>query len=298
LKGRTGIFFYILGGYVLLQFAWWAYHLIELTQINQIADKDVSRKVLMILSEGLVFFLIIIIGLWQIRKSIKKELTLSQRQNNFLLSVTHELKSPLAANKLFLQTLRKRKLNETQQSDILDKAIIENSRLELMIDNILNAARIEHSKIYLQKQEFSLNELIYQVTERFEKNLEFENISTQIEDELTVTADRLMIETILTNLIENAIKYGGDQCKIFVKLSRENNCTIIAVIDDGKGVDPSLEKDLFSKFVRSGNEETRETKGTGLGLYISREFAILNKAKLTYSKAIPKGSEFKLIFES
>ncbi|MFT5582050.1 MAG: signal transduction histidine kinase [Lentimonas sp.] len=298
MKGRTGIFFYILGGYVLLQFAWWAYHLIELTQINQIADKDVSRKVLMILSEGLVFFLIIIIGLWQIRKSIKKELTLSQRQNNFLLSVTHELKSPLAANKLFLQTLRKRKLNETQQSDILDKAIIENSRLELMIDNILNAARIEHSKIYLQKQEFSLNELIYQVTERFEKNLEFENISTQIEDELTVTADRLMIETILTNLIENAIKYGGDQCKIFVKLSRENNCTIIAVIDDGKGVDPSLEKDLFSKFVRSGNEETRETKGTGLGLYISREFAILNKAKLTYSKAIPKGSEFKLIFES
>ena len=111
---RTALIFYVLSVYVVVQFVWWGYHLIELTsQINDSSDL-VSKRVVMIIGEGAIFLLLILIGIWQIRRSIKKELALSKRQKNFLLSVTHELKTPLAANKLYIQTVTKRNLNHKQ----------------------------------------------------------------------------------------------------------------------------------------------------------------------------------------
>jgi K+-sensing histidine kinase KdpD len=294
LKNRTAIFFYLLGGYVLLQFAWWGYHLIELTQINRIEDKDVSRKVLMILSEGLVFFLIIMVGLWQIRKSIKKEFLLSERQRNFLLSVTHELKTPLASNKLFLQTLQKRDFSAEQRNDLLEKAITENVRLEGMIDNILNATRLDHNALLLSREHFSLVELVRKIVTRFEKIYNIKNISFPYQEDLRLFADVDMVETILTNLIENAAKYAGREAKIELTLESLNGNTYLHVSDDGPGVPLEIQKDIFKKFVRVGSEETRSKKGSGLGLYIAREFALLNDIDLYYQDNQPKGANFVL----
>ena len=136
---RTALIFYVLSAYVVIQFLWWGYRIIELT--NELAKEstEISSRVRMILGEGSVFLLLLLIGIWQIRRSIRKELKLSTRQNNFLLSVTHELKTPLAANKLYIQTIQKRDLSKEQTNDLLKKSIEENARLEYMIDNILNA---------------------------------------------------------------------------------------------------------------------------------------------------------------
>jgi K+-sensing histidine kinase KdpD len=297
LKRKTAIFFYLLGGYVLLQFAWWAYHLIELTQINVIEDKGISRKVFMILSEGLVFFLIIMIGLWQIRKSIKKELKLAKRQKNFLLSVTHELKTPLAANKLFLQTIRKRDFELAQRNDLLDKAISENVRLENMIDNILNATRLEHQTIYLNREKFQLDQLLIKIVDRFEKIYQVTTIETNIQPNLSVIGDMAMIESIVVNLIENALKYAGTAAKITLSASKTEIGYSFAVEDDGPGVPLEIQKEIFDKFMRSGNEETRTKKGTGLGLYISKEFANLNGGDITHKNATPKGAIFEVRFK-
>ncbi len=294
MKKNTAIFFYVLGGYVLLQFSWWAYHLIELTQINVIEDKDVSRKVLMILGEGLVFFLIILLGLWQIRKSIKRELKLSERQRNFLLSVTHELKTPLAANKLFLQTIRKRDFDVEKRNELLDKAISENVRLESMIDNILNATRIEHNTVYLNKEKFNLSQLLSSILDRFKKVYGIQNISSELSENLFVTADSAMVETIFVNLIENALKYAGEEAKIVVKSFKEESQVVFSVADNGPGVPKNLQKDIFEKFMRSGNEETRTKKGTGLGLYISKEFVKLNNGSIHYKDNSPKGAIFEV----
>ncbi len=299
MKKNTAIFFYVLGGYVLLQFSWWAYHLIELTQINVIEDKNVSRKVLMILSEGLVFFLILLLGLWQIRKSIKRELKLSERQRNFLLSVTHELKTPLAANKLFLQTIRKREFDVEKRNDLLDKAISENVRLENMIDNILNATRIEHNTVYINREKFDLDVLLKTIIDRFKKVYNVNSISENIEPNLTVVADSAMLETVFVNLIENALKYGGEAVKIEVDAKRSGNTVTFSVADNGSGVQKDLRSDIFEKFMRSGNEETRTKKGTGLGLYISKEFVKLNKGEILYRDNTPKGAIFEVkLFQS
>ena len=142
---RTALIFYVLSVYVVVQFIWWGYHLIELTSEVANESSQVSKRVTMIIGEGGVFLILLLIGIWQIRRSIRKELKLSEKQNSFLLSVTHELKTPLAANKLYIQTITKRELSKEQINELLAKAIEENTRLERMIDNILNASRLENN---------------------------------------------------------------------------------------------------------------------------------------------------------
>ena len=90
---RTALIFYILSVYVVVQFIWWGYHLIELTKEVTEESVQITKRITMIFGEGSVFLLFVLIGVWQIRRAIKKELQLSEKQNNFLLSVTHELKN-------------------------------------------------------------------------------------------------------------------------------------------------------------------------------------------------------------
>ena len=294
MKRNTAIFFYVLGGYVLLQFTWWAYHLIQLTKNNDLATNDVSRKTFMILGEGMVFFIIILLGLWQIRKSIKRELKFSERQRNFLLSVTHELKTPLASNKLFLQTIQKRDLDENKRNELLEKAISENVRLENMIDNILNAARLEHKTMYINREKFNLDDLLNKIIERFQRIYSVSNLKKDIEADLGIIADSAMLETVIVNLVENALKYAGENAEILVSAKKVQDKVIFSVADNGLGVQKSIQKDVFEKFMRSGNEETRTKKGTGLGLYISREFVHLNRGTITYRDNQPKGALFEV----
>src|SRR5690554_7418532 len=170
MKRQTAIFFYILGVYVVLQFVWWGYHLIELS--SEIDTPESQRKrIIMITSEGFVFFMILLLGLWKVRSSFKKEMKMSKRQNNFLLSVTHELKTPLTSNKLYLQTLLKRKnLEREQQEQLLEQAIAENNRLEDMIENILTATRIENHRLQLNFENYNLSEEITRIVEKWSRN--------------------------------------------------------------------------------------------------------------------------------
>jgi K+-sensing histidine kinase KdpD len=184
LKKQTTFFFYALSLYVVLQFLWWGFHLIELTQATGDDTGVISKRITMIVGEGAVFLVLLFLGLWKIRSSVRKEFELSQRQNNFLLSVTHELKTPIASNKLYLQTIQKRNLDEEQRLDLLSKAIIENERLEKLIDNILNAARVESQEIKPIKEYVEINHflklLLSQFKKRFPNNRMQSNIQMKI----------------------------------------------------------------------------------------------------------------------
>ena len=298
MKKQTSVIFYILSVYVVLQFVWWGYHLIELTQELGSTRQVLSNRVAMIIGEGLVFFLILIAGLWRIQRSIKKELRLAERQKNFLLSVTHELKTPIAANKLFWQTLEKRSLTPEQTKEIAQKALQENNRLELLIDNILNASRIENNALQIVREEIDLSAFLDEMVDRFHKRYQKEFIISNIEKSIIVRSDKFLIDTIINNLIENAIKYAGFDASITLHLTSDQHSIHITVSDQGPGVPADSGDQIFSRFFRAGNEETRSQKGTGLGLFISSEFARLLGGSINYRANDPKGSIFEVILRT
>lgn len=291
---RTAIIFYILSVYVVVQFVWWGYHLIELTEEVSQESAQVSKRVTMIIGEGAVFLLLLLIGIWQIRRSIRKELKLSERQNNFLLSVTHELKTPLAANKLYLQTVLKRDLSKDQISDLLKKSIDENVRLERMIDNILNASRLENNRLTLEKETIDLNDFMSSIQQKYNSLLDAEILELDSDTTIKISADRFMLETIFSNLIENALKYAGKDQPITIWSKKSDSEILFGVKDLGPGVSKDFKNDVFKKFFRIGNEEVRTQKGTGLGLFIVSELVRMHGGTITCEDNVPNGANFKI----
>ena len=291
---RAALIFYILSVYVVVQFIWWGYHLIELTGEVTKTDTHVSKRVAMIIGEGAVFLVLLLFGIWLIRRSIRKELKLSERQNNFLLSVTHELKTPLAANKLYIQTVTKRDLSKEQQNDILKKAIEENTRLERMIDNILNASRLENKALQLEKEEFSLKDLVNAISVRFNTILGQDIVKVNCNETIEITGDKFMIETVLNNLIENAIKYAGKDQPIELYGSKEDGNIRFGVKDLGPGIDKDKRNIVFQKFYRIGNEEVRTQKGSGLGLFIVSELIQMHGGTVSCLENQPSGCNFQI----
>lgn len=297
MKKQTAIFFYVLSAYVVLQFLWWGYHLIELSTELSANEEYSSKRVLMIIGEGSVFFLILLLGLWKIRSSIQKDIAISRRQSNFLLSVTHELKTPLSSNKLYLQTLLKRtSLNEEEREKLLKKAIEENVRLEGMIENILTATRIENHKLELIKDELDLSQFIKKVVDRWSQQRV--PVKMKLLEGVKIHADAFVIESTLLNLLDNAQKYAGKNAEIEVYLEMENEYPVFGVKDSGPGISDKFKTAIFDKFTRLGNEETRKEKGTGLGLYIVSELLDFHDARIVCLDNEPQGAHFKIILNN
>lgn len=295
MKRQTAIFFYLLSTYVVLQFIWWGFHLIQLSDELAATQDQSQRRVLMIVGEGSIFFLILIFGLWKIRHSIQKDIALSKRQNNFLLSVTHELKTPLATNKLYLQTLVKRTdLPEVKKQELLTGALTENKRLEGMIENILTATRLDNSNVDVHKEFINVSERVQLILDKWSK--ERLSVNTAIESDVEGSIDPSVIEISLLNLLANALKYSHETPLIEVYLKKKNAGFVLGVKDQGVGVPEEYRKSIFEKFVRIGNEETRTQKGSGLGLYIVNQLLKMHNAQIECLPNQPKGTHFKVTF--
>ncbi|MEY4603641.1 MAG: hypothetical protein RIT43_933 [Bacteroidota bacterium] len=295
MKRQTVLIFYLLGVYVILQFGWWGYHLIELTEELKKAPSETAKRTAMVLGEGLVFFGILLLGLWKIRSSIRKELQLARNQNNFLLSVTHELKTPLAASRLYLQTLQKHGLQEEKRGEILDKALESNHRLEALIDNILNATRLEHNALTPTKSDLTPSLLIDQVLHSFKKQYPKAKLEVEVAENLVVSSDKFFLESILTNLIDNAIKYAGEEALIHISARKDLHSFTFEISDNGPGIPDTEKKAVFHKFYRSGLEETRSQKGSGLGLFIVAELVRLLGGTIELSRSTYGGAKFLVI---
>jgi K+-sensing histidine kinase KdpD len=210
------------------------------------------------------------------------------------LSVTHELKTPLAANKLYLQTIQKRALGEEKRKDLMDKAIQENERLEIMIDNILNASRLENNALKPLKTLANVSELMDQFIDRIHKRNQQEFITRSIQENVTFLVDTFFIETVFNNLIENAIKYAGKDSGIEVYLFTKDSNLVFGVKDNGSGIPKAIQAEMYRKFYRAGDEETRMQKGSGLGLFIVAELIRIHNGKIVYKENIPNGANFEV----
>lgn len=316
---RPMLLFYIIVVYVFSSFIWWTIlltdknnkmykeksELLKLTQPDNSFEnspgyknlqKEHDKQKWMIIGEGAVFLLLILIGTIQLRKNFLHEINFNRQQKNFLLSVTHELRSPLASTKLTLQTLQKHLLSPERKQLLINNGLDDVDRLQKMVENLLLATRIEDHSFRIERENFNLSAITLEIVNKFmianyqhEKNIKFD-----IDENISLHGDKTALQSVITNLIENAIKYAPIHSSIFVSLKEKNESILLSVTDEGPGIPLKERTRIFNKFYRLGNEDTRKTKGTGLGLFIVNRLLSLHHGTVTVRENKPSGSIFEV----
>ena len=324
---KTTIIFSVLVGYIVVQFLWWEVLLVKqsnelisvkqnlaalsssdnaviMNEINALEHKKALR-LYMTVGEGTVFLLILLFGINQVRKSIKKENELATQQNNFILSVSHELKTPIASTKLQLQTLLKHELEREKQIQLLNNALKETDRLHKLVDNVLLVTQVENKNTSTDLKTINLSELVEDTVGRyFEMYVENKWLKLHIAPNIFIQGDKELLPSLIINLIENAIKYSYETLEVTLNLKTDistgsitSNQVLLEVIDNGCGINDSEKQKIFEKFYRSGNEDTRKTKGTGIGLFIVKQICNVHQATITVNNNKPFGSIFTISFK-
>ena len=201
-----------------------------------------------------------------------KAFRLNQRQSNFIDSVTHELKSPIASLKLYLQTMTQRTVDEQQQKDFHRIMLDDVERLDSLINHLLDVARIDRGVDPADSERVRLDELLRQCAQATCIRYRLPEETVEIHaDPVTVFSQTVQLEILFRNLIDNGVKYGGVPPKVNVRAeATSHQQVVVSVIDNGPGIPADQRRKVFGRFVRLGNELERSTPGTGLGLYLVR----------------------------
>ena len=224
-----------------------------------------------VLSIGTTLFVLVLVGVVLYLTLSIKAINLSRRQSNFIDSVTHELKSPIASLKLYLQTLRRRPVSEKEQGEFYQWMLEDVERLDDLINHLLDAARLDKSSEDRRQQidlAFLLRECAAAVCLRHRCSPSI--IDLDLHPAL-VQAQPVDVDLIFRNVLDNAIKYAGVPPRIQVRMRPVGEGRVLTrIIDNGEGIPRERRRKIFGRFVRLGAELERNKPGTGLGLYIVR----------------------------
>lgn len=308
---RLRVLSHVVVGYMLLAFLWWAILLINkndetfAAKQQLIASQNVGqaaytieeltqehqRQKTMIIGEGLVFVIALFFGVWFINRGYTKEIEIIRQKKNFLLAITHELKSPLASIRLIFETFKKRNLEAQDQENLTTHGMQETDRLAKLVNNLLLSARLDKSYVPLMEKH-DIRTLIEQVVTDLRKSHPDAELQMHMPDTpADVMLDVTGMYSMLYNLIENGIKYGRKR-PIQVSVQEHPLNIEIQVADQGIGVPPAERAKIFEQFYRSGHEDTRQEKGTGIGLYIVSKISKLHGGHIRVMENTPKGTIF------
>jgi signal transduction histidine kinase len=229
-----------------------------------------------------------------------KAIALSQRQSNFIDSVTHELKSPLASLKLSLQTLTRRAVPAEQQADFHRIMLQDVERLDMLIDHLLDAAKTLQRRPQaggdVADVEALLQGVAAAVIHRHGVAADVITVQAVKGTPLLVVGRSADVEIVLRNLLDNAVKYSLPDPRITVTLGRTNTGRVrIAVADNGPGIPIPLRPLIFKRFVRLGSELERSTPGTGLGLFLVKSLVRQMRGKVSArGRQPPPGTVFEV----
>ncbi len=247
------------------------------------------------MGEATVFVTLIGIGAFYVIRSFYKEFSLAKRQKNFSLSVTHELKTPIASTRLFAETLLNRKeLSEEKKQSSLEKIIQEQDRLQQLVDKILLASSIGESDQKLSYKPIAIRAFINNI---IESNSIYKSIENNIDKKLVVTIDDFFFTSVIQNLLDNARKYSSKEDVIVIESKIDSSHLLLSFFDQGIGVPDKEKSKIFEQFYRVEDEDTRSYKGTGLGLYLVNEIVKMHGAKIFCKNNHPKGSIFTIQFK-
>jgi signal transduction histidine kinase len=223
------------------------------------------------LSVGSVLLLLVLAGVITYLTLSIKAINLTRRQSNFIDSVTHELKSPIASLKLYLQTMNKRELSDEERDKFLQFMTDDVDRLDGLISHLLDARTMEKNVADKEIVVLQLDKLIEEcaatVCGRY--RVEPETIELQLKP-VKLAAEQVDAVMIFRNLLDNAVKYAGSPPQVHVSMRTERGEIVVEISDNGEGIPLALRRKVFGRFVRIGEELQRKKPGTGLGLYIVR----------------------------
>ncbi|MGG9961876.1 sensor histidine kinase [Ferruginibacter sp. SUN106] len=266
-------------------------------QVNNIQQIQ-KRKTAQYIGEGVTFFLLIAAGAAFVFRAVQRQLQFSMEQQNFMMALTHELKTPIAVTKLNLETLQKRKLEESQQQRLIQTTLQEANRMNSLCNNMLLSSQIEASGFRISNEEINFSDLVATCVQDFITRYPQRNITTAIAKEIFADGDQLLLQMAVNNLVENAIKYAPKETTIAVSVTEEKNNITLQVKDEGKGIADEEKKKVFNKFYRIGNAATKGAKGTGLGLYLTRRILHQHNGNISVTDNFPTGSIFTVNLQS
>lgn len=226
-----------------------------------------------------------------------KAIALSQRQSNFIDSVTHELKSPLASLKLSLQTLSRHPLPMEKQADFHRFMIQDVERLDGLIDHLLDAARTLHRRPRGSGTATALAPILEQVRAAVVQRYDMPEDAVRLvcEPGLAVLGPEIDVEIVFRNLVDNAVKYSLPDPRVEVIASAGRGSVTVRVADNGPGIPLAHRHAVFRRFVRLGNELERSTPGTGLGLFLVRSLVRQMRGKVAAKgRLTQRGSIFEV----
>jgi two-component system sensor histidine kinase CiaH len=242
--------------------------------------------------EGLIFLVVTLFGAVFVYRSARRQIRLNTQQQNFMMAVTHELKTPIAITKLNLETLGRHRLDEEKQQKIISSTLQETNRLNDLCNNILLSSQLDAGGFTINKELLDVAALTEETVRDFRQRFPHRTIVSTVNRDPRIMADPLLLRLALNNLIENAIKYSPANKPIEVSLDLDDSMVKISVKDQGAGIPDAEKKKIFDRFYRIGAEETRQTKGTGLGLYLTRKIIGDHGGQMEVKDNIPCGSNF------
>ncbi len=258
--------------------------------------EDYRRRIVMMVSEGgffAVLLMVLVALLWQ---TFRREVELERQHRNFLSAVTHELKSPLASMRLALETVIGGRAEPEVADRFLSNALEDTGRLQDLVQKVLEATRFGESRTEIVLRDSDFSGLVEDAVGVFTRRAlaAGAHLEAQIEPEIRSEIDAEAMAIVISNLLENAVKYGGEPPQIDLRFGLQGRKAVLEVSDNGNGIPEDDRKLIFGRFFRSGDEMTRTTQGTGLGLYLVEQIVEAHRGSVEVTETGPGGTTFKV----
>ncbi len=237
-------------------------------------------------------------GAYLLWRDVRREVRMAEMRSQFVSSVSHELKTPLTAIRMFAETMRMgRSKDPKTHTEYLDTIVNESQRLTRLLNNVLDFSKIEQGKRIYHPEQASLYAIIQSAARAMEYPLSQQGFALEVKTEEglpDVCVDRDAIEQAVLNLLHNAVKYSGESRDIGLSLQKKENHAMIKVVDHGIGIAPQEQQKIFDKFYRVPSPENERIVGTGLGLALVSHIVEAHLGRLEIESTLGKGSTFSI----
>jgi signal transduction histidine kinase len=251
--------------------------------------RAVASTTRMLLFEGAFLGLLLLGSMALVVRALQREIAGARQQSNFLSAVTHELKSPIASARLYLESIELGRVDGHKRERYLRHAREDLDRLHRMVEQLLESARLSKAAPELHPKELDLGEQVNKTLAALEveRTTQGAVIRVHCPEPVSVRADADAVSTIVRNLISNAVKYGGQPALIEVDVRRDEQAARLCVRDHGPGLGEVDGRSIFEPFVRGGDENVRTQQGVGLGLFLVGELVRASGGQVRAREAGP-----------